>query len=136
MSSAGLPSPPATPPAAVVGDGGVLRGAATQTASTAPSRALSRSGLAVLMAGLAVATVYYASGLLHHDPSFLLIATRRWLHGAVLYQDIMEINPPLIFYLTAPAVMVSDIFSVSSASVFVVFVCALAGISTVWCWNL
>jgi hypothetical protein len=118
----------------------VLRGAAenayTQSVPHALSRASPWFSLAALIAGLAVATVYYASGLLHHDASFLLIATRRWLHGAVLYQDIMEINPPLIFYLTAPAVMVSDMFSVSSASVFVVFVCALAGISTAWCWNL
>lgn len=35
----------------------------------------------------------------NHDTSWFFIATRMWSAGASLYSDVMEINPPLIFYL-------------------------------------
>jgi hypothetical protein len=91
---------------------------------------------AILIAGVAVSAGVYARGTLNHDPSFLLIATQRWLHGATLYRDIMEINPPLIFYLTAPAVLISERFAISSSTAFVIFVSGLAAISLIWCWTL
>src|SRR5262245_24004550 len=92
--------------------------------------------LLILSLCLAAAATFHASGLLNHDPSFLLVATRRWLNGAVLYRDIMEINPPLIFYMTAPAVLISEMVNVSESVVFVVLVCIAAGISVAWCWRL
>jgi hypothetical protein len=90
----------------------------------------------ILIAGVAASADIYARGPLNHDPSFLLIATQRWLHGATLYRDIMEINPPLIFYLTAPAVLISERFAISSSTAFVLFVSGLAAISLIWCWTL
>jgi len=90
----------------------------------------------ILIACLAAGAAFYASGLLNHDPSFLLLATRRWLHGATLYRDIMETNPPLIFYLMAPAVVLSEWSGISASTVFVILVCIAAGISVAWCWSL
>ncbi|MEP7218497.1 MAG: hypothetical protein ABI876_06250, partial [Bacteroidota bacterium] len=42
--------------------------------------------------------------VLNHDVAWIIHGAGRWLEGAGLYRDIVEINPPLIFYLTAPAV--------------------------------
>jgi hypothetical protein len=83
------------------------------------------AGLVVplLLVAAAASAVFYGSGRLHHDPSLILAATRRWLDGAVLYRDILEVNPPLIFYLTAPAVLISRVCGVPDSLVFVALVC-------------
>lgn len=40
----------------------------------------------------------WLSGLqFNHDNAWLMEATRRWVSGAELYRDIVEVNPPLIF---------------------------------------
>jgi hypothetical protein len=93
-------------------------------------------GFGLIIAWAAVSAVFYAQGQLHHDPSFLLVATRRWLNGATLYRDIVEINPPLIFYLTAPAVLLSDFLHVPDSTIFILFVVILAAVSLVWCCRL
>jgi hypothetical protein len=89
-----------------------------------------------LIVAAAASAVFYAQGRLHHDPSFILVATRRWLDGAVLYRDIIEINPPLIFYLTAPAVWLSNRLGVRDTVVFIWLVCGATAISLVWCSSL
>jgi len=38
---------------------------------------------------------------LHSDVSWYLVATERFVNGARLYQDVIEVNPPLAFYLMA-----------------------------------
>lgn len=96
--------------------------------------ALARSVL--LFMGLTAAGIFYSGVPLNHDPSFLLVATNRWLDGAVLYRDIMEINPPLIFYMTAPAVILSNALHADSTMVFVALVCVAAFGSLTWVWHL
>src|SRR6187397_2430917 len=91
---------------------------------------------ALLTLGLVGAWFSYAGTPLHHDPSFTLVATGRWLDGAKLYQDIMEINPPLIFYLTAPSVLVARIAGTPDATVFVLFMLGLIAIALGWSWSL
>jgi putative flippase GtrA len=76
------------------------------------------SGMPVLVAALAVAAVLYPHHPLNHDTSWYLVATGKWLDGAALYRDIMEINPPLAFYLTAPPVLLSRYLEVDSTSTF------------------
>ncbi len=44
-----------------------------------------------------LALIYSISQPLNHDVAWLLEATRRWVGGATLYRDVVEINPPLIF---------------------------------------
>jgi len=44
-----------------------------------------------------VAYFYLLNFPLNHDVAWLLEATQRWVAGAELYRDIIEINPPLIF---------------------------------------
>jgi hypothetical protein len=42
---------------------------------------------------------------MNHDVAGLLAFTARWLDGEALYRDLLEVNPPLIFLLNAPAVV-------------------------------
>src|SRR6267154_4809745 len=89
----------------------------------------------LLVVWLATAMVFYAHWSLNHDTSYFLLATRRWFAGATLYRDIVETNPPLIFYLTAPAVAASELLGISASTAFVIFVCLRAGCTLVWCWS-
>ncbi len=47
----------------------------------------------------------------YFDLVWLTLGTRQMLHGAVLYKDVLEPNPPLIFWLYAPVVRLAEIFS-------------------------
>jgi hypothetical protein len=49
----------------------------------------------------------------HPDLAFYLYAARRMLGGAVLYRDIVEINPPLIIWLNIPAVLIAEVGGIS-----------------------
>lgn len=78
--------------------GGGVRGAAT--------------GLFVALAMLAL----FWGRLVNHDIAWFLIATREWLGGAELYVDLVEVNPPLNFYLTVPSLMLADLFGTSDTN--------------------
>lgn len=43
---------------------------------------------------------FFSSRQVIWDIGWLIEASRRWLNGAVLYRDLIEVNPPLIFYET------------------------------------
>ena len=60
-----------------------------------------------LLAGLAV-WIAFSGSLLNHDTSWYLVAARKWLAGAELYVDIIEVNPPLGFYLALPALALAE----------------------------
>jgi hypothetical protein len=62
-----------------------------------------------------------------------LIATRKWLDGAVLYQTIMEVNPPLNFYLTVPAIVVADLLGIGDAAGQYVVIWVLLFAILCWC---
>lgn len=51
----------------------------------------------LVLAGLCFAA--QLSGPLNHDVSWLLEAGTRWSHGQRLYVDVIELNPPLVFYV-------------------------------------
>ncbi|HET9159222.1 MAG TPA: hypothetical protein VFN88_01295, partial [Caulobacteraceae bacterium] len=64
--------------------------------------AIQKSGAAVLVLGLlAVALFGYLLTIpMNWDSAWYLDATERWVHGSRLYQDILEVNPPLSFIET------------------------------------
>jgi putative flippase GtrA len=88
--------------------------------------------LPALLALLAGAAWFYAGTMLNHDTSWYLIATSRWLDGAELYRDIVEINPPLAFYLTAPAVLLARATGLVPHHAYVLQVIALTLPSLLW----
>lgn len=68
--------------------------------------ALRRAPLIAALAWLG-ALLYYLPGTINHDSAWSLYSTGQWLNGARFYVDLVEINPPLIFYLHVPPVLLS-----------------------------
>ena len=68
----------------------------------------------------------------HHDVAWYLVATQKMLEGAVLYVDVIEINPPLNFFLTIPAVLLSELPGISLANGQYLFVAFLSAGSLLW----
>ena len=75
--------------------------------------------------------LFFACTRLNHDSAWLIEATRRWRDGARLYVDIIEVNPPLIFYemelLSAGAL---------TKTAYIAGVCAAMAASTLWALRL
>jgi hypothetical protein len=65
-----------------------------------------------------------------HDIAFWINAVERTLAGDVLYRDIYEINPPIAYLITAPAVLAAHAVGIDPSTCFLVFVIALALAST------
>ena len=80
----------------------------------------------------AIACAFYAQFWLSHDDSWYLIATRKFLDGARLYIDIMEVNPPLNFYLTVPALLLAEAIGITDTLAYVIQTCVLGGLSGLW----
>ena len=101
--------------------------------ASAPTEPSSESGrndylsTALIGAVTVVASIVYGQLMLNHDSSWYLIATRRWLDGGELYSSIMEINPPLSFFLTVPALWLSDTLGTSDSFGFALYVVLLCG---------
>jgi hypothetical protein len=84
--------------------------------------------LAVTLAGLSV--LAWGPAYLNHDAAWYLYMVERWFGGATLYRDVIDTNPPLIIWLTAPSVAVSHATGWPAPAVFkgFIFVAALASI--------
>jgi hypothetical protein len=67
------------------------------------------------------------------DVAWLLHVARDWLHGRRLYVDIVEINPPLIVWLSAIPVLIADFAGASATSVAVVLAAAFMLGCAWWC---
>ncbi len=81
-------------------------------------------------------TIFYSQFSLNHDTSWYLVSTRMFIDGATLYDDIVEINPPLAFYLTVPSILLSDFTGLRPMTAFFMYVSALGGLSVLWVYFL
>lgn len=70
---------------------------------------------------------------INHDTAWYLLATRQWLAGARLYVDLIEVNPPLNFYLTIPALALADLLQISDANGQYLWLALLIFASLCWC---
>ncbi len=70
------------------------------------------------------------------DVGFYLISTKKWLAGAELYLDIFEVNPPLAFYLTVPAIWISQFGILGEQAAMFFYVAVLILASMAWCYLL
>jgi hypothetical protein len=108
------------------------RAADTRVASKGSS-ALGEVLLLAMVAGI-LALIWNSPA--NHDTSWLLYATGEWLHGARLYSDIIELNPPFVFILHAPGVGLARLFGISPAQGFYLTVMTSLFISVAWCRRL
>ena len=70
-------------------------------------RAAAVAPLAAVLAALALALFAALRTPLKDDVAWLLFLAERWLDGAVLYADLIEINPPLIVWISALPVLLA-----------------------------
>ena len=91
--------------------------------------------LACLAPG-ALTFLWYRAVPINHDTAWYLVATRKWLGGAELYRDVIEINPPLGFYLTVPSIALADLTGWSDPTAQYTVTCAVLSLSLFWCWTM
>ena len=69
---------------------------------------------------------------LNHDTSWFLIATRWWIDGIPIYAHILELNPPLSFYIIAPPVIAAKVLGADPTLMTKLYVFLLAAVSIAW----
>lgn len=102
-----------------------------RTASmTSVSRATSQTiCIALATIGFAVFMSHY---LINQDTSWILYASGQWLNGAVLYRDVMELNPPLVFYLMVPAVLLARLTGLGDGVALICTLSTVIFIALIW----
>lgn len=98
------------------------------------ARLLLPSGLLVGVVVLGVASRLWPPLSINHDCGWYLHVAAAWLDGARLYVDIVDVNPPLIVYVSALPVAMARWLGSPAPLVFELFVLALAGAS-IWSWQ-
>ena len=90
-------------------------------------------GPIVLVAGLLTALCALAAGpaYVNHDAAWYLYMVERAREGATLYRDLIDTNPPLIVWASAPPVLVAEATGLSPAAVFKAYVFAIAAAALV-----
>ncbi|MBB1361927.1 GtrA family protein [Shewanella sp. SR44-4] len=78
----------------------------------------------------------YLGQIINHDSAWYLVATRKWLEGQSLYDKILEVNPPLNFYYTAPAIWLADVMGISDTAAQYALFATFIGCSLFWCWSI
>lgn len=90
---------------------------------------------APLIAGLMVlgSLIYYVPATINHDSAWSLYSTGRWLDGARFYLDLVEINPPLNFYLHVPPILFSRWTGLGLMPSFVLWIFLMVFVSFALC---
>ena len=88
-----------------------------------------------LLAQIAAYVWFQSFTELNHDTAWYLVATPKWLDGARLYVDIIEVNPPWNFYWTVPAVWLSKLTALDTQLNFLIFIGLLSIASFICVWD-
>jgi hypothetical protein len=83
----------------------------------------------IVVASFVVGLALYSSLSVHHDVAWLMYCGQRMFHGARLYVDCVEVNPPISFYLTLLPAYVAERFDLPANLCLTVYVLALAAFS-------
>ena len=73
-----------------------------------------------LVSALLAALCALAAGpsYVNHDAAWYLYVVRRLWDGATLYRDVIDTNPPLIVWASAPPVLAGGLTGISVAAAF------------------
>jgi hypothetical protein len=74
---------------------------------------------AIVLAALALVLFTLLRAPMKDDIAWLLYVARQWLKGQRLYIDLVEVNPPLIIWISAVPVLIGDAIGVSAKTVAV-----------------
>ncbi|HMK68558.1 MAG TPA: hypothetical protein VK433_08430 [Stellaceae bacterium] len=87
--------------------------------------------VAIWMGGLWV----YLHALTNNDVAWALVVAEKWLAGAQLYQDVIEVNPPLFIWLKAPVVLTSQWTGIPASQLVVLYFFASIAVSLGLIWK-
>ena len=90
---------------------------------------ISTATTAVALALAVLSLIAVAPAYVNHDAAWYLYVVQRWFGGADLYRDVVDTNPPLIIWLTAPSVALARLSGWPPTAVFKGFVYAVSGAS-------
>lgn len=82
--------------------------------------------LGIVAATLAVVLFALLRAPMKDDVAWLLWVARQWLLGQELYIDLVEVNPPLIIWLSAVPVMLADLLGLTAKQVALPLIAACA----------
>ena len=82
----------------------------------------------ILLSGLFLQLTTY----LTTDISWILYSTKRLIEGGVFGQDVIDCNPPLIWFLSYPVVFLSEVIGLHPASVFQVITIIITLLTLLW----
>ncbi len=71
------------------------------------------------------------NGNVNHDNARLLFCTSEWIHGSQLYKTVIDINPPMIFYIYSIPVFMTSFFSIPFIYSFDIYLISLCAFSLV-----
>ncbi|HBK07481.1 MAG TPA: hypothetical protein DDZ81_16795 [Acetobacteraceae bacterium] len=101
-----------------------------RTGSNPAAAAVSVVSLLVLLGVLGIVLFVAERSPLKDDIAWLLYVARRWMGGRALYTDLIEVNPPLIIWISAVPIMLAHWLNVDAQLVaipmFVAIVVACA----------
>ena len=100
------------------------------------SRALSAYPFVLPVCIIALATVLRITAGVGCDVSWQLWVAHRINHGARLYRDIIEVNPPLWFWLALPIDRLASVLQLRSDTILLVAINGLALTSLAACARL
>lgn len=86
---------------------------------------------AVILAALAVVLFTQLRTPMKDDVAWLLWVAKQWLRGQRLYIDVVEVNPPLIVWISAIPVLIGELIGVTAKTV-AVFLFAAAALWSSW----
>jgi putative flippase GtrA len=90
------------------------------------------SDLGVILGLASTVLLVFWNEPVNHDIAWYLFATRNWLSGTELYSVIVEVNPPLNFYLTVPAIEIADVLGISDSRGHYLAIITLLVLSLFW----
>jgi hypothetical protein len=103
----------------------------------APKRGVATTRLLVLLSLPTLALLAFSlAPPINHDVAAILHYTERWLAGERLYADLFDINPPLVFLVTALPVALAAMVPISAIAAAQAAI-VLLGAWCLWlCWRL
>jgi len=66
------------------------------------------------------------SSTINHDVAWYIYAANEFVDGAILYQDVVDVNPPLIIFISIPPVIIADILGLSEITIFKWYIIIIA----------
>lgn len=79
---------------------------------------------------LSLIFVYFNNNSLNVDSTWILYSAKNMLNGEVLYKDIIDVNPPLIFIYSTIPVFIAKTFSINAEFVYILFILTIISISS------